>query len=74
METQELKCQVPLPGNPDRVMYVPLQPNQKSTLTGFSTGGIVGLVVGALVVVALVGFMLIRYTKKEPVDVKNDFS
>eukprot|EP00339_Tiarina_fusa_P021628 CAMPEP_0117047064 /NCGR_PEP_ID=MMETSP0472-20121206/32533_1 /TAXON_ID=693140 ORGANISM="Tiarina fusus, Strain LIS" /NCGR_SAMPLE_ID=MMETSP0472 /ASSEMBLY_ACC=CAM_ASM_000603 /LENGTH=648 /DNA_ID=CAMNT_0004759637 /DNA_START=63 /DNA_END=2009 /DNA_ORIENTATION=+ len=59
MKTQEHKCAVPLPGSPDRVIYVPPQPSQhtgvvKSISEGLSGGGIAGIVIGSLAVMGII--------------------
>ena len=40
MSTQSLSCQVDLPGQPDRVMYVPPQRGQKESYKMVKTGGL----------------------------------
>jgi len=83
METQKHKCQVPLPGSPDRVVYVPPQPGQKSSsqAAGLSTGAIVGIVVGCVAIAGIAFYFMARKGNNKDsqpidtaVDVKNDIS
>ena len=62
MATQELKCQVPLPGNPDRVVYVPPQPGQGifDGAESLSSGIIVALVLGSLFGLGIIVWMVKR--------------
>lgn len=68
METQKLKCQVDLPGNPDRVIYVPPQPGQDASginenllENALTAGEVAGVVVGSLVVVAFLACIINKY-------------
>lgn len=62
METQELKCQVPLPGKPDRVVYVPPQPGQGSFdgVESLSNEIVVVIVLASLFGLGVIGWMVIR--------------
>lgn len=73
METQKLKCQVALPGNPDRVVYVPPQPG-KSKGNKLAAGVIAGIVCGSLAVLVLLLWIIRRCkTDIEELDLKSDF-
>jgi hypothetical protein len=61
MATETLKCGVDLPGAPSRVLYVPPQEgqnNNSSTKNPLSSGGIAGITIGSIAVVAITGFFL----------------
>lgn len=64
MFTQELKCRVELPGNPDRVIYVPLQPGQTNNIINaeleeaLTDAAIAGIVIASLVVAGFLAWFI----------------
>jgi hypothetical protein len=61
MATETLKCGVDLPGAPLRVLYVPPQEGQNdssNTKSPLSSGGVAGVTIGSIAVVAIAGFFV----------------
>lgn len=64
MKTFELKCNVELPGNPFRIIYVPPSENIQETSSELSAGAIAGIAVGGLAGALIVTLMLTLALRK----------